>query len=361
MGTFAFSGLAPGSYTVTPSKPGYSFAPPDQAVSVTADVSGITFAATAVGHTMTRANSYDDAWQSAWVARGRSVLAVPGKTDGFVLEVGDSITHSRAYSAWARGGQGRTTDDVQVMNWARAASWSSTQTDTTNKNGWYLTGADTTTKRGMTSAGGLTLAEFITGCCNGGPTMPAEPDGPTARQIVANATYTGNLQIDTVIAAFSDAQFAVLMLGTNDPQNTVKLVDLETIVNKLEAAGIVPILSTIPPRNDGFSNQLNIDFNNGVRTLAGVRSLPLIDFYEEILLRQPGTAWVNTLISSDGVHPTGSGAGYGVSSDPYTPGGDPWTQTTGDAAANVGYLLRSWLTVQKLKEVKLHIVDGIDP
>jgi hypothetical protein len=360
-GAFAFSGLAPGSYTVTPSKSGYSFTPADQTVSVTADVSGMTFAATAVGHTMTRANSYDDAWQSAWVTRGRSILTVPGKTDGFVLQIGDSITHSRAYSGWARAGQGRTADDLQVMNWARAAPWSTTQTDTTNKNGWYLTGADTTAQRGMTSSGGLTLAEFITGCCNGGPTMPAEPDGAFARQSIANATYTGNLQIDTLIAAFSDAQFAVLMLGTNDPQNPLRLVDLETIVNKLEAAGIVPILSTIPPRNDSFSNQLNIDFNIDVRTLAETRSLPLIDFYQEILLRQPGTTWINTLISSDGVHPTGAGAGYGVASDPYTPGGDPWTHTTGDAAANVGYLLRSWLTVQKLKEVKLHIVDGIDP
>jgi lysophospholipase L1-like esterase len=191
--------------------------------------------------------------------------------------------------------------------------------------------------------------------------MPASSDGATARQIIADPAYAGNLQLDTLVAAFSDAQFAVVMLGTNDPASSGRLADIQTVVDKLEAAGIVPILSTVPPRNDAFSNQLNIDFNAGVRALAQARSLPLIDFYQEILLRRPGTTWFNTLISSDGVHPTASGAGFGVSSDPYAAGGDPGTHTTGDAAANVGYLLRSWLTVQKLKEVKLHIVDRIDP
>ena len=34
---------------------------------------------------------------------------------------------------------------------------------------------------------------------------------------------------------------------------------------------------------------------------------------------------------------------------------------TGDALSNVGYLLRSWLTVQKLKEVKAFVVDGVNP
>ena len=40
---------------------------------------------------------------------------------------------------------------------------------------------------------------------------------------------------------------------------------------------------------------------------------------------------------------------------------DPATLTTGDAASNVGYLLRSWLTIQKRKEVKRYVVDGINP
>lgn len=48
-GNFSFTGLANGSYTVTPAKTGYSFSPPSQAVSVNgANVSGIGFGAEAV-------------------------------------------------------------------------------------------------------------------------------------------------------------------------------------------------------------------------------------------------------------------------------------------------------------------------
>jgi hypothetical protein len=151
------------------------------------------------------------------------------------------------------------------------------------------------------------------------------------------------------------------MLGTNDPGNPNNVDDLVAIVDTLEAQQIVPILSTIPPRNDAFSDELNVQFNAAVRSLAESRSLPLIDFYREIVLRRPGTTWIGTLISGDGVHPTASGAGYTTTSSPYAAGGDPVTHTTGAALENVGYLLRSWLTIQKLKEVKRYVVDGIDP
>jgi hypothetical protein len=67
---------------------------------------------------------------------------------------------------------------------------------------------------------------------------------------------------------------------------------------------------------------------------------------------------MGTLISMDGVHPTGDNAGYTVNSNPYLPGGDPSTQTTGDALLNVGYLLRGWLSVQKLAEVRRLVIDN---
>jgi hypothetical protein len=328
---------------------------------VIASPGGLAAQAPATPHTMTRANSYDDGWKKAWVSHGRTLVSTPGKTTGFVLEIGDSLTHSRAYAGWAMQGQGKTLDDTQVVAWMHASDRSSTITDTASKNGWYLAGTDTTTQRGMTASGSISTSELVQGCCNNGPTMPAVTDRMMARHVITDPTYTGNLQIDTLVAAFGDAQFAVVMLGTNDPDKPGGLADLGTIVDKLEAAGILTILSTIPPRNDGLSNQFTIDFNAGVRALAAARRLPLIDFYQEILWRRPGTIWFNTLISSDGVHPTGDRAGFTVTSDPYLPGGDPATLTTGDAPANVGYLLRSWLTVQKLKEVKRYVIDKVDP
>lgn len=317
-------------------------------------------ASLAQGPTAARANSYDDAWQAQWVSRAAFVLQGADKVDGFVLYVGDSLTHSYALVMWPRNGSGQTAEDAAVLAWARASQWSAGQVDVSQTNGWYLAAADTTGQRGMTSSSGLSLQEFVSGCCNGGPTMPVSTLAAGAQAIVADGTYTGNLQIDTVANAFQGAQFAVVMLGTNDPANPDNIESLSVIVDKLEAQRIVPILSTIPPRNDGISNDVVIEFNAAVTRLARARSLPLIDLYQEIVLRRPGTTWLGTLISSDGVHLSGSSGGYAPDSDPYVPGGDAATHTTGDAALNVGYLLRSWLIVQKLKEVKAHVVDGVN-
>ena len=61
--------------------------------------------ADAAGSTADRANSYDDTWQESWVEHGKSLLAsAQGKRPGFVLHIGDSITHARPYSQWAERG-----------------------------------------------------------------------------------------------------------------------------------------------------------------------------------------------------------------------------------------------------------------
>ncbi len=306
--------------------------------------------------TAERANSYDDGWENLWIAHARQILSGAAKTNGFVMQVGDSITHSRAYGTWPAFPTGATASDSATLQWAGAHVLGSGERDVANRNGWYLAGSDTTAWRGMTALSGVSLRELLIGCCNGdGPAMPVSSTPAEARAIVADPAYTSNLQIDTLITAFSDAQFAVVMLGTNDPGHPDNLVDLTTIIDKLEAQRIVPILSTIPPRS-GVESEI-AQFNAAVVQLAQQRALPLIDFYQEVLLRRPGTTWFGTLISTDGVHPTGDNGGYTVNSDPYLPGGDPATQTTGSALLNVGYLLRSWLTVQKLTEVKRAVVD----
>ena len=311
--------------------------------------------------TAERANSYDNGWESQWITHARQVMGGAVKTDGFVLQIGDSITHSRAYGFWAAAPTGGTAADLATIQWAHAQTWGTNQQDVSNRNGWYLAGADTTGWRGMTALSGVSIPELFFGCCNGGGSgMPASSSTAEAQSIVANPIYVSDLQIDTVIAAFSDAQFAVVMLGTNEPANAQNLSYLTAIIDKLEDHHIVPILSTIPPRA-GAESDATIAFNSAIVQLAQTRALPLIDFYQEVLLRRPGTTWFGTLISSDGVHPTGANAGYTANSDPYLPGGDPVTQTTGDALLHVGYLLRTWLTVQKLAEVKQKVLTGDDP
>ena len=306
--------------------------------------------------TAARANSYDDAWEQSWVAHTRQVLAGSTKTNGFVLQIGDSITHSRAYSSWPQSPAGATATDLETIQWTHAGTWGVGQSDVDSRNGWYLAGADTTAWRGMTSLSGVSVVELALGCCNGdGPAMPAAATPDEARTLVADPTITSNLQIDSLATAFADAQFAVLMLGSNDTANAQNIAYLAGIIDTLEHHHIVPILSTIPPRSGGEAEVGQ--FNAAIRQLAQSRALPLIDFYQEILLRRPGTTWFGTLISDDGLHPTANNGGYTVSSDPYLPGGDSTTQRTGDALLNVGYLLRSWLTVQKLAEVRRLVVD----
>jgi hypothetical protein len=151
------------------------------------------------------------------------------------------------------------------------------------------------------------------------------------------------------------------MLGTNDSRQGVPvatfIANITQMVAILEAQHIVVLLSTIPPNEDPTTDAVALSYCQALANFANSHGLPLIDFRSEILARQPGSAWIGTLINSGDVHPTAANGSYTSASDPYMDGGDPSTHTTGASAANVGYLLRSWLTVQKLKQVKAGVVD----
>jgi hypothetical protein len=268
-------------------------------------------------HDMTRANSYDDAWESAWIANVASILTTPvsgiSKTSGKVLQVGDSMTFSFAYGLWARSGTGGTTSDLDTITWMFG--------DANLNNGWDL------------SSGGVTAQ---------------------------NNMGWGNGKIDQIFVdpLTNDAQFAILMMNVPTSSDPTDLTIVEQRIDEFSAVGIVPVLSTIPPRTDPvFETTLAEPYNAALRALAQQLSLPLIDYSKEILLRRPNGTWENTLISSDGVHPSGGGNGFTPESNPYTPGGDPTTNTTGEATLNSGYLLRTWLTIQKMKEMKQKVVD----
>jgi hypothetical protein len=307
-----------------------------------------------------QANGRDDAWENAWVTHCRTVYTATGKTIGMVIHLGDSITYSNAYGQWPRNGAGRTTEDDAVRTWCMAGLGFPAGNVPTDTNGYYLAAVDvnpSNARRSMTAAGGISTGEYLAGSGNGSVSMPSTTNTGTAQGYVASTTYDADLHITTVASAFAAAQFAVVMLGTNDAGGNVAAgtfsANLTSIVDVLEGRNIVVILSTVPPRNDGKETA----YNDAIRTLARSRGLPLIDYHAEILARQPGTAWQGTLIGADGVHPTAPNP----AGDAYTPGGDPTTHKTGTNAANDGYLLRGWLTVQKLKEVKDYVADGNNP
>ena len=86
----------------------------------------------------------------------------------------------------------------------------------------------------------------------------------------------------------------------------------------------------------------------------------MIDLNKEMLARLPFAQWPGRFLS-DGVHYTHGTTQFPSTSDPYANGGDPATHTTGLALTYNGYGLKGWLGVQKMKEIKQLVIDGVSP
>ena len=112
--------------------------------------------------------------------------------------------------------------------------------------------------------------------------------------------------LDLEVSAVNPA-VAVVMFGTNDigwfgddHAQTLRWYHepMFDLVDRLIAAGVVPILSTIPPRDDAPSHGAWVSmFNAVIRGMAQGRQVPLVDYHRElVVLPSHG-------LSSDGVHP----------------------------------------------------------
>lgn len=276
--------------------------------------------------TATEANSYDWEWLLAWATNVVAVLATPQgytKTTGKTCVFGDSMTVSRAFGHWA-GGQGTvgwsapgaTASDLATIAWAHLADWDV-------DDGFYLGGGI-----GLTAYSGTGWADDWT---------PVLDD-----------------------SRVTSAQFGLWML--NNPSGSPGTPDLtivQTRINQCFARGIMPILSSVPPRYAAefptYDQDYTIPYNVALKALARANALPFIDYYAEIVSRRPNGTWLGTIIDSgDGVHP-GIAPGYSVGANPYKPGGDAATHTTGRQLENSGYDLRTWLLVQKMKQIKEEI------
>jgi hypothetical protein len=235
---------------------------------------------------------------------------------GVVLHLGDSITYSNPYSQWARFGAGKTDADKAILQWMHTGAKDDTD-------GWHLASFDHPAGgRSYTACSGIRSEEMLAG---GKQKMP-----PLAKIL---ETY--------------QPQLVVLMLGTNDAGAQRKVeafsADMEKCVDQILAAHAVCILSTIPPHPGQM--QLAKSYNEALRKLAKARSLPLIDYEKEILKRRPDD-WNGTLLQKNDVHPTANQGGASAATAP-----------TAENLRNSGYLLRSWLSVQKIAEVKAKVLD----
>jgi len=107
---------------------------------------------------------------------------------------------------------------------------------------------------------------------------------------------------------------ALIMFGTNDlaariPPGDFKAA-MDRIVSDLLEAGVIPIVSTIPPRTDRNSANARVSsYNMAVVELARERQVPLLNFWAAL----QGESMVGRGMAADGIHPQGFGYGSNLS------------------------------------------------
>ena len=235
-----------------------------------------------------------------WVAMRKVHERFKGQV-GYVAQFGDSITYSMAF--WS------------------AMGWDDPQR--------YLTQDDALPKR----PGRMRWRDYLKGARDKGP-KHANYSGWQVGQLLKS--------MDAVIER-DKPEAAIVMIGTNDvsggrvPEHYRER--LEQVVRKCMAVGCVPILNTIPPRR---GREAAVAEANGiVREVAKNLKVPLGDFHSECIRRRPEGAWDGTLISRDGVHPSG-----GKSND--------YSEAN---LQNCGYALRNWVNFLVYRQLYFRVFN----
>ncbi|MFQ6132495.1 MAG: GDSL-type esterase/lipase family protein [Armatimonadota bacterium] len=149
-----------------------------------------------------------------------------------------------------------------------------------------------------------------------------------------------------------EPEVALVMWGTNDtshgPQPPQYTDNLRAIIQKCLDVGTIPILYTIPPRASQGKNERLAERVEGyvaaIREVAAEKHVPLVDFYAEIMRRQPEN--FGTTLMGDELHPSYPEAYRNDFSE--------------EGLSNSGYTLRNYLTLKAYWEVHQRIlsVDG---
>ena len=140
---------------------------------------------------------------------------------------------------------------------------------------------------------------------------------------------------------------AVVMFGTNETAETGVHPfekNLGSITDMLLGRGVIPILSTIPPRGDSaVADALVVEMNAVVRAVAESRQVPYMDLWQRLT-------------------PLGAGglAGDGVHLSVYVQGGVRGCILT-DAGLMKGVNQRNRITLEALDRVRRFVVDGAAP
>lgn len=234
--------------------------------------------------------------------------------EGRVIHVGDSITYSNPYGQWARYGKGQSAEDKATLAWMHTGK-------DNESDGWWLARFDHPAGgRSYTACSGIRINEMLAG---GKQKMPP---------------------LDKILTTYQPA-VVVFMLGTNDATAKRPLLDFRADYDRalllILQHHAIPVVSTIPPHPG--ATVLARSYNEAIRELARHYSIPLIDYEKEILRRRPKD-WNGTLLGKNDVHPS-------TNFEDATPTSEP----TALHLSQSGYLLRCWLTVRKISEVKKQV------
>ena len=158
----------------------------------------------------------------------------------------------------------------------------------------------------------------------------------------AGAAITGSPTPIQQEATAINPAFAVVMFGTNDTSATGFWTfekNLRGVVDQLLGLGVVPLLSTIPPRGDSTAmNALVPEMNAIIRAVAQYRQIPYMDYWQTLTgLPQYGLA-------GDGIHPQVFTGGHGCWLTP--------------SALQFGCNQRNRVTLESLDRVRRFLVAG---
>jgi lysophospholipase L1-like esterase len=231
-------------------------------------------------------------------------------TEGVVLHMGDSITYANQNTKWARSFKWNkkgaySPSDIEVLKWSHADK------DKSKLNGWHLASVDAASGRSETAVSGIRTGQYVKG------------------------GYRGIASAADLIKRYNP-QIAIVMLGTNDGLAKIKPDEAEkhikTLITLLLENGTIPVLSTIPPcvKFDAES------YNQRYRKLAEKHKIPMIDLYKD-MMALAGDKWKEQMLSGDGIH-----LSHQLSGD----------KPSKENLSKCGYLLRCFLAVQKIKELR---------
>jgi hypothetical protein len=258
-----------------------------------------------------------------------------GNDPGVFAKVGDSITASQSFLTDIGCGQMSLAGHTDLLP---AIDVFSQVTFPSSYSTSWCGVANSFTRDSVTAVEGWTAAAPLQ------PFTGAPPDPACAQ-----APYDAPLPCEIHLLHPS---IALIMYGTNDVEHssdpTMFAQELDTLVRDTVAAGVIPVLSTIPPRPADPVMDARVEaYNGAIVKIAAAEQVPLVNYWRALVEGHT----VNEGISGDGVHPNVYG------------GCAPHCESTDFSAAGLryGYNVRNLLSLEALEQVLRIVIEDGNP